>query len=155
MTLRGATAMHLYGSCGSRRTNPANIYTKVHAAVGVEQSAVSGSAPNSTKAQELFEAALVVRAREMGRTPFDSNLVNSTPGRDHKKYGLSVWMARGRIRTGTTFGETDDSSGGAARDSIPHRDVHAPSLRLLPKDQFRLPVLHPAASSALPTLELG
>jgi hypothetical protein len=29
------------------------------------------------KARGLFEVALVVRAREMGRTSFDSNLVNS------------------------------------------------------------------------------
>jgi hypothetical protein len=29
------------------------------------------------KARGLFEVALVVRACEMGRTPFDSNLVNS------------------------------------------------------------------------------
>jgi hypothetical protein len=29
------------------------------------------------KARGFFEVALVVRAREMGRTPFDSNLVNS------------------------------------------------------------------------------
>jgi hypothetical protein len=28
------------------------------------------------KSRGLFEVALVVRAREMGRTPFDSNLVN-------------------------------------------------------------------------------
>jgi hypothetical protein len=79
--------MHPYGSWGSHRTNLAIIYTNAHAAVGVEQSAVSGSAPKldqpvgglltDLEARGLFEATLVVRACEMGRTPFDSNLVNS------------------------------------------------------------------------------
>ena len=48
------------------------------------------------KARGLLEDTLVVWASEMGRTPFDNNLVTSTPGRDHNQYGLCVWMAGGR-----------------------------------------------------------
>jgi hypothetical protein len=94
------------------------------------------------KARGLLEETLVVWASEMGRTPFDNNLITSTPGRDHNQYGLCVWMAGGGIRGGSTFGETDDFSVRSAGDEIPLRDVHATILRLLGIDQFRLSVLH-------------
>jgi hypothetical protein len=60
---------------------------------------------------------------EMGRTPFDNNLVTDKPGRDHNQYGLVVWMAGGNIRPGATFGETDEFGLKSIADPIPVRDV--------------------------------
>ncbi|MGE3818158.1 MAG: DUF1501 domain-containing protein [Isosphaeraceae bacterium] len=93
-------------------------------------------------ARGLLDETLVVWASEMGRTPFDNNLVTSSPGRDHNQYGLCVWMAGGGVRPGSTFGETDDFSVRAAGEEVPVRDVHATILRLMGLDQDRLSVLH-------------
>lgn len=94
------------------------------------------------KARGLLDSTLVVWASEMGRTPFDNNLVTDKPGRDHNQYGLAMWMAGGGIKPGSTFGETDDFSVRAAGDEIPLRDVHATLLRLMGLDQNRLTYLH-------------
>ena len=94
------------------------------------------------KARGLLDETLVVWASEMGRTPFDNNLVTPAPGRDHNQYGLVVWMAGGNVRPGATFGETDDFSVRAAGEEIPVRDVHATILRLMGLEQDRLTYLH-------------
>ncbi|MBV8820844.1 MAG: DUF1501 domain-containing protein [Acidobacteriaceae bacterium] len=94
------------------------------------------------KARGLLDQTLVVWASEMGRTPFDNNLVTNKPGRDHNQYGLVVWMAGGGVKGGSTFGETDDFSVRAAAEEIPLRDVHATLLELLGLDQNRLSFLH-------------
>jgi hypothetical protein len=94
------------------------------------------------KSRGLLDQTLVVWASEMGRTPFDNNLVTDKPGRDHNQYGLVVWMAGGGVKAGATFGETDDFSVRAAGDEIPLRDVHATLLELLGLDQNRLSFLH-------------
>lgn len=94
------------------------------------------------KSRGLLKDTLVVWASEMGRTPFDNNLVTDKPGRDHNQYGLVVWMAGGDVRAGSTFGETDDFGLKNAEAPIPLRDVHATFLRLLGLDQNRLTYLH-------------
>ena len=94
------------------------------------------------KTRGLLDETLVVWASEMGRTPFDNNLVTDKPGRDHNQYGLCVWMAGGGVKPGATFGETDELSVRAAGEPIPVRDVHATLLRLLGLDQERLTYLH-------------
>jgi hypothetical protein len=94
------------------------------------------------KSRGLLDQTLVVWASEMGRTPFDNNLVTDKPGRDHNQYGLVVWMAGGNVRPGASFGETDDFSVRSVGDPIPVRDVHATILRLMGLDQDRLTKLH-------------
>lgn len=93
------------------------------------------------KARGLLQDTLVVWASEMGRTPFDNNLVTDKPGRDHNQYGLCVWMAGGDVRAGSTFGETDDFGLKNREAPIPLRDIHATFLRLLGLDQNRLTYL--------------
>ncbi|MFN7921140.1 MAG: DUF1501 domain-containing protein [Bryobacteraceae bacterium] len=93
-------------------------------------------------ARGLLDSTLVVWLSEMGRTPFDNNLITDKPGRDHNQYGLTVFMAGGDVKAGATFGETDEFSVRAASDPIPMRDVHATILELMGLDQHRLSVLH-------------
>ncbi len=90
----------------------------------------------------LLEDTLVVWASEMGRTPFDNNLVTDKPGRDHNQYGLVMWFAGGDVKGGATFGETDEFATRAADEPIPLRDMHATLLRLMGIDQNRLTHLH-------------
>ncbi len=94
------------------------------------------------KSRGLLDETLVVWASEMGRTPFDNNLITPTPGRDHNQYALVVWMAGGGIKAGATFGETDELSVRSTGEPVPVRDVHATLLRLLGLDQDRLTYLH-------------
>lgn len=94
------------------------------------------------KSRGLLDDTLVVWASEMGRTPFDNNLVTDKPGRDHNQYGLVVWMAGGGVKAGSTFGETDELSVRAAGEPIPIRDVHATILHFLGLDGERLTYLH-------------
>ncbi len=94
------------------------------------------------KSRGLLDETLVVWASEMGRTPFDNNLVTDKPGRDHNQYGLVMWMAGGNVKAGATYGETDDFSVRAAGSPIPLRDVHATLLELLGLDQNQLTYLH-------------
>ena len=101
------------------------------------------------RSRGLLEETLIVWASEMGRTPFDNDLVTRTPGRDHNQYGLVVWLAGGGVRAGATFGATDDFSVRAADDEVPLRDVHATILRLMGLDQYRLSVLHAGRNKRL------
>lgn len=94
------------------------------------------------KSRGLLDQTLVVWLSEMGRTPFDNNLVTDKPGRDHNQYGLVSWFAGGNVKAGATFGETDEFSVRAAGDVVPMRDVHATILDLMGLDQNRLTVLH-------------
>jgi hypothetical protein len=94
------------------------------------------------KSRGLLDETLVVWASEMGRTPFDNNLITATPGRDHNQYALVVWMAGGGVKAGATYGETDELSVRSAGEPIPLRDVHATLLRVLGLDQDRLTYLH-------------
>ena len=94
------------------------------------------------KSRGLLEETLVVWASEMGRTPFDNNLVTDKPGRDHNQYGLVVWMAGGGVKRGATYGETDEFALRNVEEPIPLRDVHATVLRLMGLDQDRLTYLN-------------
>ena len=94
------------------------------------------------KSRGLLEETLVVWASEMGRTPFDNNLFQKNPGREHNKYAMVAWMAGGDVRPGATFGETDEFSVRSLGSSVPMRDVHATILRLMGLDQYQLSFLH-------------
>ncbi len=94
------------------------------------------------KARGMLEDTLVVWASEMGRTPFDSNVVSDKPGRDHNRFTLVMWMAGGNVRPGASYGRTDEFSLRSAGESVPVRDVHATLLRLMGLDQQRLTYLH-------------
>ena len=94
------------------------------------------------KSRGMLEETLVVWASEMGRTPFDSDLVSEKPGRDHNRFGLVMWMAGGDVRPGATFGQTDEFSLRSAGEEVPVRDVHATLLRLMGLDQDQLTFLH-------------
>jgi Protein of unknown function (DUF1501) len=93
------------------------------------------------KSRGLLDETLVVWASEMGRTPFDNNLVTDKPGRDHNQYGLVMWMAGGNVRGGSSFGQTDDFGTRSAGETIHMRDLHATILRLMGMDQNQMTYL--------------
>ena len=131
----------LHGAGGDRWDDHGDIKGRVPKHCKEVDAGVAGLLKD-LKSRGLLDQTLVVWASEMGRTPFDNNLVTDKPGRDHNQYGLVVWMAGGDIKAGATFGETDEFSVRAAGEPIPMRDVHATLLRLIGLDQNRLTVKH-------------
>jgi hypothetical protein len=133
--------MALHGAGGDRWDDHGDIKGRVPKHCKEVDQPVAGLLKD-LKARGLLEDTLVVWASEMGRTPFDNNLVTDKPGRDHNQYGLVVWMAGAGVRAGSTFGVTDDFGLKNAQEPIPLRDVHATFLRLMGLDQNRLTYLH-------------
>jgi hypothetical protein len=133
--------MALHGAGGDRWDDHGDIKGRIPKHCKEVDQPVAGLLKD-LKARGLLQDTLVVWASEMGRTPFDNNLVTDKPGRDHNQYGLVVWMAGGDVRAGSTFGETDDFGLKNAEAPIPLRDVHATFLRLLGLDQNQLSYLH-------------
>jgi membrane-anchored protein YejM (alkaline phosphatase superfamily) len=131
----------LHGAGGDRWDDHGNIKERLPVHCREIDQPIAGLLKD-LKSRGLLDSTLVVWASEMGRTPFDNNLVTDKPGRDHNQYGLAIWMAGGGIKSGATFGETDDFSVRAAQEEIPLRDVHATLLHLLGLNQNRLTYLH-------------
>lgn len=86
------------------------------------------------KQRGLLDETLVVWAGEMGRTPHSSG----DDGRDHHVSGYTIWMAGGGIRSGMTYGETDEMGMSAVENAIDIHDVHATILHQLGVDHERL-----------------
>ncbi len=82
----------------------------------------------------LLEETLVLWAGEFGRTPF----VQKEDGRDHNEFGFTVWMAGGGVRSGTTYGGTDEWGYKAVENPVEMHDLHATILHLLGLDHTRL-----------------
>ena len=134
-------ALVLHGAGGDRWDDHGDIKGRIPTHCREVDRPIAGLLKD-LKSRGLIEETLVVWASEMGRTPFDNNLVTDKPGRDHNQYGLVVWMAGGGVRPGATFGETDDFGLRNASAPIPIRDIHATVLRLMGLDQDRLSFLH-------------
>ncbi len=133
--------MALHGAGGDRWDDHGDIKGRVPKHCKEVDQPVAGLLKD-LKARGLLDETLVVWASEMGRTPFDNNLVTDKPGRDHNQYGLVVWMAGGDVKPGATFGETDEFGLRNLGEPIQVRDIHATILRLLGLDQDRLSFLH-------------
>ncbi|MEX2264545.1 MAG: DUF1501 domain-containing protein [Bryobacteraceae bacterium] len=133
--------MALHGAGGDRWDDHGDVKGRIPKHCKEVDAPVAGLLKD-LKARGLLDETLVVWASEMGRTPFDNNLVTDKPGRDHNQYGLVVWMAGGNVRAGATFGETDEFGLKNIGAPVPLRDVHATILRLMGLDQDRLSFLH-------------
>ena len=82
----------------------------------------------------LLEDTLVVWGGEFGRTP----IAQGTNGRDHNPQGFTMWMAGGGVKSGFSYGETDDFGYYAVKDKVHMHDLHATILHLLGVDHERL-----------------
>lgn len=94
------------------------------------------------KQRGLLDETLVVWASEMGRTPFKNGELGKHPGREHNSHALTMWMAGGDVKGGSTAGETDEFSLRSTGEPIPIRDVHATILDLMGLDDNELRYLY-------------
>lgn len=88
------------------------------------------------KQRGLLDETLVVWGGEFGRTPMSQG----GDGRDHHIKGFSMFLAGGGVKSGTTYGETDELGYNAVEDVVNVRDLHATMLHLLGIDHSRLTV---------------
>jgi len=86
------------------------------------------------KQRGLLDDTLLIWGAEFGRTP----TAQGKNGRDHNPHAFTYWMAGGGVRSGFSFGESDDFGFYAARDKVHVHDLHATILHLLGLDHEQL-----------------
>ncbi len=92
------------------------------------------------KRRGLLEETLVVWMGEFGRTPFREGRTAGGPhiGRDHHPFSNTLFLAGGGLRSGMTFGATDDLGFHVTEGAVHVHDVQATLLHLLGLDHTRL-----------------
>jgi hypothetical protein len=90
------------------------------------------------KQRGLFEDTLVVWTTEFGRMPF----TQGATGRDHNGGTFVTWLAGAGIKSGVSYGESDEFSYEAATGKTYCYDLHATILHLLGIDHTRLTFRH-------------
>jgi hypothetical protein len=95
------------------------------------------------KQRGLLDETLVVWGGEFGRGVAGQGDWNSPEGgRDHHPRCFTMWLAGGGIKTGQTWGATDDFSYNVVDRGVSLRDLHATLLHLLGIDHARLTHRH-------------
>ncbi len=95
------------------------------------------------KQRGLMKDTLVLFTTEFGRTPFAQSAADQVgAGRDHNKYGFSVWLAGAGLKPGIAYGSTDDIGWKAAENPVAWHDFHATLLHLLGLDHEKLTHYH-------------
>lgn len=92
------------------------------------------------KQRGLLEDTLVIWGGEFGRTPFLQGDINNREqwGRDHHPYAFTIWMAGGGIKSGISYGESDEFAHNVAHNPVHVHDFQATILHLLGIDHERL-----------------
>ena len=91
------------------------------------------------KQRGMLDDTLVVWNGEFGRTVYSQGgLSHKNYGRDHHAKCMTVWLAGGGVKGGTTYGETDEFSYSVATDPVHVRDLNATILKCLGIDHARL-----------------
>jgi len=93
---------------------------------------------NDLKQRGLLEETLIIWGGEFGRTPMIQ--YKGGVGRDHHIKGFSMWMAGGGVKSGTSYGNTDELGYHATENPVHVRDLHATMLHLLGIDHQRFSV---------------
>jgi len=91
----------------------------------------------------MLDDTLVLFTTEFGRTPFTQSEADQVgAGRDHNRYGFSIWMAGAGLKPGIAFGATDDVGWKAVEDPVSWHDFHATVLHLFGIDHEKLTFYH-------------
>ena len=87
----------------------------------------------------LLTDTLVVCAGEFGRTVYcQGNLTSDNYGRDHHPRCFTVWLTGAGIKTGQSYGTTDDYSYNVVENPVHVHDLNATILHLLGIDHEQL-----------------
>ena len=88
----------------------------------------------------LLDETLVIWGGEFGRLPVAQK--SQKPGRDHNPHAGCYWFAGGGVKSGTSYGETDEIGHQAVVDKVEIHDLHATILHLLGLDHKKLTFKH-------------
>ncbi|MBL8825099.1 MAG: DUF1501 domain-containing protein [Planctomycetia bacterium] len=95
------------------------------------------------KQQGMMNDTLVVWGGEFGRTNYSQGKLTATDyGRDHHPRCFTMWLAGAGIKTGTSFGSTDEFGYSVAENGVHVHDMQATILHLLGIDHERLTYQH-------------
>lgn len=96
------------------------------------------------KRRGLLDETLVIWGGEFGRTPMvESNpALGRSQGRDHHPQACTIWMAGGGIRSGMTYGATDDLGFHVVENPVHVHDIQATILHCLGFDHEKLTFRH-------------
>ena len=91
------------------------------------------------KQRDLLKDTLIVWGGEFGRTIYSQGGLTATDyGRDHHPRCFTILLAGAGVKTGTTYGETDDYCYNIVRDPVHVHDLNTTILHLLGIDHTRL-----------------
>ena len=91
------------------------------------------------KRRGLLEDTLIVWGGEFGRTVYSQGkLTPNDYGRDHHPRCFTMWMAGAGVKSGFTYGETDDFSYNIVKDPVHVHDFQATLMHLMGIDHERL-----------------
>ena len=91
------------------------------------------------KRRGLLEDTLVVWGGEFGRTVYSQGKLTATDyGRDHHPRCFTMWMAGAGVKTGFSYGDTDDFSYNIVKHPVHVHDFQATLMHLLGIDHERL-----------------
>jgi uncharacterized protein (DUF1501 family) len=92
------------------------------------------------KQRGLLEDTLVIWGGEFGRTPMvETNAaLGRSLGRDHHPSAYTMWMAGGGVKSGLTYGKTDDLGFNVVENPVHVYDLQATILHLLGLNHERL-----------------
>lgn len=95
------------------------------------------------KQRGLLDETLVIWGGEFGRGVAGQGKWDSPEGgRDHHPRCFTMWLAGGGVKSGMTYGSTDDFSYNVAEKPVHVRDLHATVLHLLGIDHERFSYRH-------------
>ncbi len=86
------------------------------------------------KQRGMLDDTLVVWGGEFGRTVGDP----TKDGSDHNPFGFTMWMAGGGVKSGFSYGGTDELGVNAVEGRMHIHDLHATILHILGLDHTRL-----------------
>jgi hypothetical protein len=91
------------------------------------------------KQRGLLEDTLVIWGGEFGRTAYcQGPLTNETYGRDHHPRCFTMWMAGGGVKSGITYGQTDEFGYNVVENPVHVHDLQATILHLMGVDHEKL-----------------
>ncbi len=91
------------------------------------------------KQRGMLDETLVVWGGEFGRSVFcQGRFTEQTYGRDHHPKCFTIWMAGGGVKSGLSYGESDDFGFNITKNPGHIHDLHATMLHLLGFDHEQL-----------------
>ncbi|HEU0010706.1 MAG TPA: DUF1501 domain-containing protein, partial [Verrucomicrobiae bacterium] len=104
-----------------------------------ETDRASAALVTDLKQRGMLDDTLIVWGGEFGRTPMNEERNGSKLlGRDHHPHCFSLWLAGGGVKSGTTYGETDELGYHVAKDKVHVHDLQATILHCFGLEHTKL-----------------